>query len=138
MSTKPAIVIAQGSWQNRNSWDLFVEKLRAAGYPAEHVPLPSIGSTAVPLPGLPEDIAAIRSVITRFRDLGRKVVVLCHSSGGISGSNAVAGCDNVGLIYLAAFAIPKGKAMTQMLNGPPQPWIDVQVGILSIRHHFGC
>ncbi|KAI6081973.1 alpha/beta-hydrolase [Hypoxylon rubiginosum] len=127
MSTKPAIVIAQGSWQKGSAWNLFVEKLRAAGYPAEHVDLPSIGSTATPLPGLPEDIAAIRSVISRFRDIGRKVVVLCHSSGGVSGSNAVAGCDNVsGVIYMAAFVPLKGKALTQAPNGPPQPWIDVQ------------
>ncbi|KAI1767961.1 alpha/beta-hydrolase [Hypoxylon sp. FL1150] len=127
MSVKPAIVIAQGAWQNGSSWNVFVEKLRAAGYPAEHVDLPSVGSTATPLPGLPEDIAAIRSVISRFGDAGRKVVVLCHSSGGVSGGNAVAGCDNIsGVIWLAAFALPKGKTLNQTTNGPPQPWIDVQ------------
>lgn len=142
MSTKPAIVIAQGSWQKGSAWNLFVEKLRAAGYPAEHVDLPSIGSTATPLPGLPEDIAAIRSVISRFRDIGRKVVVLCHSSGGVSGSNAVAGCDNVsGVIYMAAFVPLKGKALTQAPNGPPQPWIDVQVldtNVIVFTRHYSA
>lgn len=128
MSKKPAIVIAQGSWQNANSWDRFVERLRAAGYPAEHVKLPSIGSTATPLPGLPEDVTAIRSVIARFRDAGKKVVVLGHSSGGVSGNNAIVGFDNIdGVIFLSAFAIPKGKSLVEINKGPPQPWIEMQV-----------
>ncbi|KAI2470782.1 alpha/beta-hydrolase [Annulohypoxylon bovei var. microspora] len=127
MSEKPAIVIAQGSWQNASSYDLILEKLHAAGYLAEHVKLPSIGSTATPLPGFADDVAAIQSVLARFRDARKKVVVLCHSSGGVSGSNAIAGFDNVGgVIYLSAFMIPKGTSLARTRNGPPQPWMDMQ------------
>ncbi|KAI1454200.1 alpha/beta-hydrolase [Annulohypoxylon moriforme] len=127
MSQKPAIVIAQGSWQNASSYDLFLEKLHAAGYPAEHVKLPSIGGTTTPLPGFSDDVAALQTVLAKYRDAGRKVIVLCHSSGGVSGSNAVVGFDNVsGVIFLSAFMIPKGTSLAQYNGGPPQPWMDVQ------------
>ncbi|KAI1204593.1 alpha/beta-hydrolase [Annulohypoxylon truncatum] len=134
MSQKPAIVIAQGSWQNASAYDLFLEKLHAAGYSAEHVKLPSIGGTTTPLPGFPDDVAAIQSVLAKFRDAGRKVIVLCHSSGGVSGSSAVAGFDNVsGVIYLSAFMVPKGKALSQYDAGPPQPWMDIQGDQVFLR-----
>ncbi|KAI0879880.1 alpha/beta-hydrolase [Annulohypoxylon maeteangense] len=127
MSQKPAIVIAQGSWMNASAYDVILEKLHAAGYPAKHVKLPSIGSTATPLPGLPEDVAAIQSVLAKFRDAGRKVIILCHSSGGVSGSNATVGFDNVsGVIFLSAFMISKGKSLAQRPGGPPLPWMDMQ------------
>ncbi|KAI0100450.1 alpha/beta-hydrolase [Hypoxylon sp. NC0597] len=134
MTQKPTIVIAQGSWQNANTYDLLLEKLHAAGYPAEHVKLPSIGSTITPLPGFSDDVATLQRVLARLRDAGRKVVVLCHSSGGVSGSNAVAGFDNVnGVIYLSAFVIPKGKSMAQTGGGPPQPWMDHQGDRIFVR-----
>ncbi|KAI0896405.1 alpha/beta-hydrolase [Annulohypoxylon nitens] len=137
MSQKPAIVIAQGSWQNATAWGLFLEKLRAAGYPAEHVKLPSIGSTVtppMPLPGFPDDVSAIQSVISRYKDAGKKVIVLCHSSGGVSGANAVLGFDNVsGVIFMSAFMIPKGKSLSQCNGGPPQPWMDVQGDQIFLR-----
>ncbi|KAI0378507.1 alpha/beta-hydrolase [Hypomontagnella monticulosa] len=137
MSQKPAIVIVQGSWQNASAFDLFLEKLRAAGYPAEHVRLPSIGSTKTPLPGFSDDVAAIQSVLARYRDAGRKAVILCHSSGGVSGSNAATGFGNVaGIIYMSAFVIPKGKSLVQVGGGPPQPWMDVQDDRIFLRREI--
>ncbi|OTB02555.1 hypothetical protein M426DRAFT_61910, partial [Hypoxylon sp. CI-4A] len=121
---KPALIIVQGSWQNANAFDVLLEKLHTKGYPAEHVKLPSIGSSQTPLPGFSDDIATIQSVISRYKDKGQRVIVICHSSGGASDSNAVAGFDNIsGVIYLSAFVIPKGKSIAQ-LGGDSQPWMD--------------
>ncbi|KAI2607873.1 alpha/beta-hydrolase [Hypoxylon sp. NC1633] len=132
MSQKSAIVIAQGSFQNASAWEQFVRKLREAGFPTEHVKLPSM-STATPAPRFSDDVAAIQSAISRFRDAGRNVFVLCHSSGGVSGSNSVAGFDNVGVIFVSAFAIAKGKSMVEIGGGPPQPWMDIQGDRIILR-----
>ncbi|KAI1407665.1 alpha/beta-hydrolase [Hypoxylon sp. FL1857] len=137
MSQKPTIVIAQGSWLSASSYDVLLEKLHAAGYLAEHVKLPSVGTTESPLPGFSDDVAAIQRVLARLRDEGRKAVVLCHSSGGVSGSKAVVGFDNVsGVIYLTAFMIPKGKSMIQIGGGPPQPWMDYQGDRIFLRREI--
>ncbi|KAI1390483.1 alpha/beta-hydrolase [Hypoxylon trugodes] len=137
MSQKPAIIIAQGSWVDSARYNPLIEKLRAVGYTAEHVKLPSIGSTVTPLPGLPDDIAAIRSVLSRFRDDGKKVLILCHSSGGVSGSNAVAGFDNVsGVIYMTAFMLPRGKSLARLNDSEPPPWMDVQGDRIFLRQEM--
>ncbi|KAH9884245.1 alpha/beta-hydrolase [Xylariomycetidae sp. FL2044] len=135
MSEKPAIIIVQGSWHKAKAFTPIVARLRAAGYPAEHVELRSVGSEETPPPGLAEDVAVIRAMIERFKEAGQKVIVLCHSSGGVSGSIAVAGFDNItGIIYMTAFMIPKGKSLSQIGAGPPQPWMDVQGDRVYIRN----
>ncbi|KAK3295783.1 Alpha/beta hydrolase fold-1 [Chaetomium fimeti] len=136
-ATKPTIVIVPGAWQLPNAWDEFRSVLARAGHQAHHVALPSVGGTEEPLTGLPEDVAAVRHVVGGLADQGDEIVLLCHSSGGVVGSNAVEGYDvaarqaagKVGgvvrIVYLSAFMLPKGKSLLEMLGGTPLPWMIV-------------
>lgn len=126
--SKPVIVIVPGSWQKPVAYTVFVQKLQAAGYEATHVAMPTVGGTELPLAGLAEDVAAVRTVLQKIAGEGKKALVIGHSSGGLVGSNAIAGQDNVvGMIYLSAFMIPAGKALLDMLGGVPLPWMNIQV-----------
>jgi alpha-beta hydrolase superfamily lysophospholipase len=88
----------------------------------------TVGGTELPLAGLKDDVAEVMAVLERLNKEGKKPLLLCHSSGGLVGSNAVSGYDVTGLIYLAAFLIPKGNSLLAMLGGNPLPWMIVQVG----------
>ncbi|KAK4156622.1 Alpha/beta hydrolase fold-1 [Chaetomidium leptoderma] len=134
---KPTVVIVPGSWQLPAVWDEFRAVLSRAGHQSYHVNLPSVGGTELPLTGLPEDVAAVRNVVGGLADSGDEIVLLCHSSGGVVGSNAVEGYDMaarqaagkqggvVRIVYLSAFMLPKDQSLLGMLGGVPLPWMVV-------------
>lgn len=140
-ASKPTIVMVPGAWQLAVTYECFGALLKKSGYAAKVVSLPSTGGTELPLTGLPEDIAAIRAVVTPLVDAGEDVVLLTHSAGGVSGSAAIKGLDvktrtAAGLsggvsriIYMAAFMIPKGSSLMAMLGGQPLPWMVMEVCI---------
>ena len=138
--SKPAIVIVPGAWQLTSCFVPFADLLRSNGFDTEVVDMPSVGGTQLPLTGLLEDIEAVRAVVKPLvEDAGREVVLLTHSAGGVSGGGAVKGLDvktrkEAGLpggvarvIYMAAFMVPKGSSLLQMLGGKPAPWMVVEV-----------
>lgn len=148
--SKPAVVIVPGAWQLPVVWDEFRSILDRAGYNAYHVALPSIGGTELPLTGLPEDVAAVRKTLDSLVDEGREVVMLCHSSGGVVGSNAIEGYDVaarekagkkggvVRIVYLSAFMLPKGKSLIEMLGGEPLPWMVIEASLLLLCLKIPC
>jgi alpha-beta hydrolase superfamily lysophospholipase len=103
--SKPSVVVVPGAWQKPAAFVTIVEKLTAAGYPSEHVSMPTVGGTELPLAGLEDDVAAVQAVLTRLTKEGKKVVLVGHSSGGLVSSNAVVGFDGVSVIYLSAFMV---------------------------------
>jgi pimeloyl-ACP methyl ester carboxylesterase len=137
--TKPTIVLSHGAWQPAAGYEPFAQKLNEAGHPTEVVALPSVGGTETPLPGVPEDIAAVRKALTKHADEGKDIILLCHSYGGLVGSNAVEGFDYASrkaagkkggvilTVYMSAFMVPKGKSLLDMLGGQPLPWMKVEV-----------
>lgn len=141
--TKPTIVIVPGAWQLTSCFTPFADLLRSKGFETEVVAMPSVGGTQLPLTGLPEDIAAVRAVIQPIVEGGREIVVLTHSAGGVSGGGAVKGLDVkyrkeaglaggvIRIIYMAAFMVPKGSSLLQMLGGKPAPWMVVEVSLAS-------
>lgn len=152
--TKPTIVIVPGAWQLSSCFAPFADLLRSkGGFETEVVTMPSVGGTQLPLTGLPEDIAAVRAVIQPLIEAGREIVLLTHSAGGISGGGAVKGLDArtrgeaglaggvVRIIYMAAFIVPKGSSLLQMLGGKPAPWMVVEVslasGVCKVTGSFG-
>ena len=138
-SLKPTIVIAPGAWQLASGFSSFTSQLQGAGYATEVVSYPSVGGTVHPLPGLVEDVAATREVLSKVLEQGKDILLLCHSYGGVVGSCAVEGFSTVErekegkrggvelVVYLSAFMIPKGKSLLDMLGGQSLPWMDVQV-----------
>jgi pimeloyl-ACP methyl ester carboxylesterase len=147
MPNKPTVVIVPGSWQLPIVWDEFRSVLEGAGHEAHHVALPSIGGTTLPLTGLPEDVAAVRDVLNPLVAQGKEIVLLCHSSGGIVGSNAVEGFDVaarqaageqggvVRIVYLAAFMLPQGQSLIGLLGGQPLPWMVIGVSSIPFPPH---
>ncbi|KAK4098783.1 alpha/beta-hydrolase [Parathielavia hyrcaniae] len=136
-ATKPTIVIVPGSWQLPSAWDEFRAVVARAGHEVYHVSLPSVGGTELPLTGLTEDVAAVQHVVEGLADHGDEIVLLCHSSGGLVGSNAVMGYDIatrnalgkkggvIRIVYLSAFMLPAGMSLMDMLGGVPLPWMVV-------------
>ncbi|PSR98983.1 Alpha/Beta hydrolase protein [Coniella lustricola] len=142
MSSKPTIVIVPGAWQKPAAFAGIVAKLQAAGYPTIHVPLPSTGGVA-PI-GLSDDIAVVRKVLLPLiEEQGKEVVLIGHSAGGISASGAVEGLDAASrakagqtggvlkVIFLAAFVVPKGQSLLDMLGGNPLPWMVIEADRVS-------
>lgn len=141
MASKPTVVIVPGAFQLPSGYMPFAEVLKQAGFDAEVIDKPSTGRTELPLPGLPEDIEAIRKVIIPLIDAGKEVVILAHSAGGVSSSGAVKGLDVnsrkaaglpggvTRLIYMAAAMVPKGKSMLELLGGKNLHWMFDHVGL---------
>lgn len=141
--SKPTIVIVPGAWQLISVFVPFADLLKTKGFDTEIVDMPSVGGTQLPLTGLAEDIAAVRAVVQPLVEAGREVVLLTHSAGGVSGGGAVKGLDVrarreaglpggvVRVIYMAAFMVPKGSSLLQMLGGKPAPWMVVEVSLAS-------
>ncbi|KAH8655214.1 alpha/beta-hydrolase [Xylariales sp. PMI_506] len=120
------VVIVPGAWQTPAAWTDFCKTLNDAGYPTEYVALPTVGGTELPLAGLSDDVAAVQAVLEKLSDEGKNIVIIGHSSGGLVGSNAIEGYNIHGMIYLAAFMVPKGKALLDLLGGNPLPWMNVE------------
>lgn len=141
--SKPTIVIVPGAWQLISVFVPFADLLKTKGFDTEIVDMPSVGGTQLPLTGLAEDIAAVRAVVQPLVEAEREVVLLTHSAGGVSGGGAVKGLDVrtrreaglrggvVRVIYMAAFMVPKGSSLLQMLGGKPAPWMLVEVSLAS-------
>lgn len=137
--SKATIVVVPGAWQKPIVWDGFRATLKSAGYESEYVTLPTNGGTETPPAGLAEDVVAVRAALEPLVEQGKEVVLLCHSSGGVIGSNAVEGFDAashkaagktggvVRVVFLAAFMLPKGQSLLGLLGGNPLPWMVVEV-----------
>lgn len=81
----------------------------------------------------------MRNILEPLVDQGKEVVLLCHSSGGVVGSNSIEGLDVasrkaagksggvVRVVFLAAFMLPKGQSLLGLLGGNPLPWMKVEV-----------
>jgi pimeloyl-ACP methyl ester carboxylesterase len=99
MSEKPVVVLVHGAFAESASWNGVVERLRAQ----------SIETVAVanPLRSLEGDAQYVRDVIA---GLGRPVVLVGHSYGGMVITEAAAGNDAVqALVYVCAFAPDQGE-----------------------------
>jgi pimeloyl-ACP methyl ester carboxylesterase len=120
MSTTPALVLVHGAWHGPWCWDQLVTEL--AGIDVHTVGLPSAGPDPAALGDLYDDAAAVRATVSA---IDGPVVVCAHSYGGLPVTEGTADLPQVvGLIYLCAFQLDVGEALS---TGRPQPpaWWDV-------------
>lgn len=97
---KPTIALVHGAFAESASWNPVIERLQARGLDAV-----AIGN---PLRSLTTDGAYVRDAID---GLGRPVVLVGHSYGGMVVTQAAAGSDAVlGLVYVAAFTPDTGES----------------------------
>lgn len=138
ISPKPTIMFAPGAWHTPDSFGLVQDALHARGWSTEAVSYPSVGAEP-PTKGLDDDATALRAALERACDVGKKIVLVVHSYGGLVGANAVQGLGYqqrlqqglaggiIMFVYLAAFVTPLGKSIKDMLGGQLLPWMNVQV-----------
>lgn len=118
---KPGVLIVHGAWHQPSHWENVHCQLTAAGYQVEAPASPSASNTAVK-DVLTKDVVIVKESIHRIADTGKDVVMICHSYGGIIGSEAVAefieetkGKQGIGcikhLVLVAAVVLPKGMSL---------------------------
>ncbi|MFI7067355.1 alpha/beta fold hydrolase [Kribbella sp. NPDC050124] len=101
---RPAVVLVHGAFADASSWNGVVERLLERGL--------EVVAAANPLRSLTTDAAYIRDVIA---GVGRPVLLVGHSYGGMVITEAAAQNDNVvGLVYVDAFAPDHGENAFQL------------------------
>ena len=125
--------VKDGSWWWHRTAELLAERDVASEAPA----LPSCGesgeATGAQGPGLVEDVAAVREVLTASDE---PTVVVAHSYGGIVTAEAAAGVAAVQHLLLVSSYLPEvGQSLSEFGDGGPSPFLDVDLdaGTFGVR-----
>jgi pimeloyl-ACP methyl ester carboxylesterase len=123
-STKPTVVFIPGLWHTPEGFTSLATLLEKAAYPNILVDLPSAGAH----PGHPDfsqDINAIRAIVSDLAGINKDIVLVMHSGGSISGSEALrslskkermAAGNKGGVVALVYIGVLLPKAGTSMLE----------------------
>jgi pimeloyl-ACP methyl ester carboxylesterase len=125
--------VTDGSWWWHPTGGLLAERRVASEAPA----LPSCGETGEPTdargPGLAEDVAAVRQVLTASDE---PTVVVAHSYGGIVTAEAAAGVEGVRHLLLVSSYLPEvGQSLSSFGGEEPAPFLDIDTerGTFTVR-----
>ena len=125
--------VKDGSWWWHRTAELLAERAVASEAPV----LPSCGETGAPTgaggPGLAEDVASVRHVLTASDE---PTVVVAHSYGGIVIAEAAAGVDTVRHLLLVSSYLPEvGQSLSSFGTDEPAPYleIDPEGGTFTVR-----
>ena len=115
--------VKDGSWWWHRTGELLAER----GVASEAPVLPSCGETGEPTgargPGLAEDVASVRRVLTASDE---PTVVVAHSYGGIVTAEAAAGVDTVRHLLLVSSYLPEvGQSLSSFGGEEPAPFLDI-------------
>lgn len=114
--------VRDGAWW----WHPAAAALRERGIDSVAPALPSCGEDDRPAgprgPGLPEDVAAVRAVLTGSDE---PTVVVAHSYGGIVTAEAAAGFEAVRHLVLVSSYLPEpGESLSTFGSDAPPPFLD--------------
>jgi pimeloyl-ACP methyl ester carboxylesterase len=125
--------VKDGSWWWHRTGELLAEQGIASEAPA----LPSCGETGEPPdaegPGLAEDVAAVRDVLSASDE---PTVVVAHSYGGIVTAEAAAGVEAVHHLLLISSYLPEvGQSLSAFGGKEPAPFLDIdpEGGTFTVR-----
>jgi pimeloyl-ACP methyl ester carboxylesterase len=125
--------VKDGAWW----WHRTAEALAEKGVTSEAPALPSCGETGstpdAAGPGLAEDVAALRAVLTAGDE---PTVVVAHSYGGVVTAEAAAGVDSVSHLLLISSYLPEvGESLSSFGGEEPAPFleIDPEGGTFTVR-----
>jgi pimeloyl-ACP methyl ester carboxylesterase len=131
--TKPTILIVPGSFAPPSIYDELVRLLKANGYPALAVQLPS---TTKRMPLQPatmlEDAAIVKRAAEALISLGREVIVVAHSYGGVPMTQGLVGVAVKKIVYLTAIVPKLGQTNIEALGQNPEEMPPVTDGY----HHL--
>ncbi|KZF23477.1 alpha/beta-hydrolase [Xylona heveae TC161] len=126
-SEKPTLVFIPGAWHTPEYYSNVISQLKASGFPAVALQLPSVGGNDAVT--MTDDASFIQQTTTTLVEEGKDVVLIMHSYGGIPGTESVKGLSKKernshgkkggisSLVYLSAFMIPTGKSLVDMIGG---------------------
>jgi pimeloyl-ACP methyl ester carboxylesterase len=125
--------VKDGSWWWHRTAELLAERDVVSEAPA----LPSCGEAGEPTgaqgPGLVEDVAAVRGLLTATDE---PTVVVAHSYGGIVTAEAAAGVDAVRHLLLVSSYLPEvGQSLSSFGGEEPAPFLDIdpEGGTFTVR-----
>jgi len=125
--------VQDGSWWWQRAGTLLEEHGVSSQAPA----LPSCGETGTPAgpdgPGLAEDVAAVRRVLTASDE---PTVLVAHSYGGIVTADAATGLDTVRHLLLISSYLPEpGESLASFGAEEPAPFLDIDPvgGTFTVR-----
>jgi pimeloyl-ACP methyl ester carboxylesterase len=125
--------VKDGSWW----WHRTAALLAERGVVSEAPALPSCGERGEPAgaggPGLAEDVAAVRQVLTASDE---PTVVVAHSYGGIVTAEAAAGLSTVRHLLLVSSYLPEvGQSLSSFGGEEPAPFLDIdpEGGTFTVR-----
>jgi pimeloyl-ACP methyl ester carboxylesterase len=125
--------VKDGAWWWHRTGALLAER----GVTSEAPALPSCGETGAPVdargPGLAEDVAAVRRVLTASDE---PTVVVAHSYGGIVTAEAAAGVESVRHLLLVSSYLPEvGQSLSSFGGEEPAPFLDIdpEGGTFTVR-----
>jgi pimeloyl-ACP methyl ester carboxylesterase len=125
--------VKDGSWWWHRTGELLAERGVASAAPA----LPSCGETGEPAggqgPGLGDDVAAVRHVLTASDE---PTVVVAHSYGGIVTAQAAAGIETVRHLLLVSSYLPEvGQSLSSFGGEEPAPFLEIDPtdGTFTVR-----
>ena len=125
--------VKDGSWWWHRTGELLAERGVASVAPV----LPSCGESGEPTgaqgPGLAEDVASVRHVLTASDE---PTVVVAHSYGGIVTAEAAAGVDAVRHLLLVSSYLPEvGQSLSSFGGEEPAQFLDIDTegGTFTVR-----
>ena len=125
--------VKDGSWWWHRTAELLAERGVSSAAPA----LPSCGETGQSPdaggPGLADDVAAVRQVLTEGDE---PIVIVAHSYGGIITAEAAEGVDAVRHLLLVSSYLPEiGQSLSSFGGEEPAPFLDVDPdgGTFTVR-----
>ncbi len=125
--------VKDGAWW----WHRTGELLADRGVASEASALPSCGETGAPTgaegPGLADDVAAVRQLLTASDE---PTVVVAHSYGGIVTAEAAAGVETVRHLLLVSSYLPEiGESLSSFGDEEPAPFLDIdpEGGTFTVR-----
>ncbi|KAF2160578.1 hypothetical protein M409DRAFT_59835 [Zasmidium cellare ATCC 36951] len=133
MASNTTIIFVPGAWHPASCWDKVAKHLEQAGFNTDLVDLPSVGPPEH-LKGFEPDVEEVRRHVIAAGDAGQKVVLVCHSYGGLPTTQSVEGLDLktrqtrgqpggiVHLVYCCSFVIPEGESLIGAFGGNDLPW----------------
>lgn len=91
-SDKPVVIIVHGAWHRPFHYVNIIQSLRPKGYTVRSPALATAGwAESVQEASVADDVEVIRRTMKEYLDKSREIVVVCHSYGGIPGTDSIVG-----------------------------------------------
>ncbi|KAF1836733.1 alpha/beta-hydrolase [Decorospora gaudefroyi] len=130
---KPTILIVPGSFAPSTMYDEVVRLLKAKGYPAVAVELPSTTKRMPLEPAtMMEDADVVKRAAETLIGLGKEVIVIPHSYGGVPTMQGLAGIPVKKIICMSAVVPTIGQTQIEAMGQDMPPMPPVTAGYLHL------